>query len=162
MNVKSISLGMVLGVLLASAAALAYDACRYLAASAPASATAVEKPLLGFSVDPGWVKSGTPHFRNSETTRSPDGKTISGLWACDGPSTFEWRFHMDETVHLLEGQVEVDYQGRHFTLRPGDTATFHAGTQAVWHVPRNAKKAYTLYQPPRLVSLWRRLAAAKT
>ena len=67
---------------------------------------------------------------------------------------------MDETVHLLEGLVEVDYQGRKFTLRPGDTATFHAGTRAVWHIPQNAKKAYTLYQPPRLVALWRRLASA--
>ena len=160
MNIKSIGLGMVLGGFLASGAGLIYETYGYMAASAPASAVAVAKPLLGFSVDPDWVKRGAPNFQNSETTRSPDGKTIGGLWACDGPSTFEWRFHMDETVHLLEGLVEVDYQGRKFTLRPGDTATFHAGTRAVWHIPQNAKKAYTLYQPPRLVALWRRLASA--
>ncbi len=162
MTIKSTTLGIVLGVCLASGAALAYDAYRYLTASAAPSANALEKPLLGFSVDPAWIKQGMPNFRNSETTRSHDGKTIAGLWACDGPSTFEWRFHMDETVHLLEGKVEVDYQGRQFTLSPGDTATFHAGTRAVWHIPRHAKKAYTLYQPPRLVSLWRRLTAMKT
>ena len=153
---KKIFAGVALGVSLALGGVLAYDAGRYLLRSAPPSAMPVEKPLLGFSVDPSWVRSGKPNFRNVETVRSPDGKSISGLWACDGPSTFEWTFYMDETVHLLEGGIEIDYLGRRFTLRPGDTATFHAGTKAVWHVPQHAKKAYTLYQPGRLALLWRR------
>jgi uncharacterized protein len=136
---------------------VAVDTYRYLFGGAPASTGAEPKPLQGFSVDPGWVKSGQPNFRNAETMRSPDGKTVTGLWSCDGPSTFVWTFHSDETVHLVEGLIEIDYLNRSFTLRPGDTATFHAGTQATWHVPRHATKAYTLQEPGRVVKLLRRM-----
>ena len=153
---KKMFSGIILGISATVVAAVTYDAYRYVSASAPPSASAAAKPLLDFSVDPSWVRSGQPNFRNIETVRSPDGKTISGLWACDGPSTFEWTFTTDETVHLLEGLIKIDYLGRSFTLRPGDVATFHAGTKAVWHVPEHAKKAYTLHSPGRLVTAWRR------
>jgi uncharacterized cupin superfamily protein len=123
--------------------------------TAPPSNLAVQRPLGPFPVDPSWVKMGTPNFRGNEIAHSPDGKSVTGLWACDGPSTFEWRFGADETVHLLEGAVEVDYLGRRFTLKPGDVATFHSGTRAVWHVPVHAKKVYTVHQAGRLVRLWR-------
>ena len=45
MNIKSIGLGMVLGGFLASGAGLIYETYGYMAASAPASAVAVAKPL---------------------------------------------------------------------------------------------------------------------
>jgi uncharacterized protein len=159
---RKVLLGVVLGLVIGASGALAWDAARYLSRSAPASSVAVPKPLLGFSVDPSWVKSGTPNFRNVETVRSPDGKSVSGLWSSDGPSTFEWTFHMDETVHLLEGDIEIDYQGKRFKLQPGDTATFLAGTKSVWHVPRYAKKAYTLYDPGRVARLLRRVFPTRT
>ena len=145
------------GVVAALGGLAAIDAARYVSRAAGPSAEPVHRPLTGFSVDPSWVKSGTPNFRATETVRSPDGKSISGLWACDGPTVFEWTFGLDETVHLLEGQVHVDYLGQRFTLKPGDTATFHAGTKATWNVPVHAKKAFTLHRPGRLVLLWRRL-----
>jgi uncharacterized cupin superfamily protein len=146
-----------LGACLAWGGAAVLDAGRYISRVQPPSATALERPLTAFSVDPSWVRAGQPNFRATETVRSPDGHTITGLWACDGPSTFEWTFALDETVHLLEGRIEVRYKGRDFVLLPGDTATFHAGTRAVWHVPAHAKKAYTLHHPGKLVLLWRRL-----
>jgi len=96
-------------------------------------------------------------FRGAETVRSPDGRVVSGLWACEGPTSFVWHFSHDETVHLLEGRVEVEYQGRRFSITPGDTASFLAGTKAVWHVPHHAKKAYVLHQPSWLVRAWRKL-----
>lgn len=154
---KKILIGTGLGVFLALSGVTAFEAGRYLVRSAPPSTESVGRPLTGFSVDPSWIRSGTPNFRATETVRSPDGETITGLWACDGPSFFEWTFGLDETVHLLEGEVTVDYLGRQFTLRPGDTATFHAGTRAVWTVHQYAKKSYTLHHPGRLVLLWRRL-----
>ena len=120
MNFRSSRREMVPGVVPASGGVLADDACRYLAGSPPSSATRVEKPQPGFSVDRGWVRSGTPHFRNSETVRAPDAKAIRGLRACDGALTFEWRFYREETVHRLEGLTGIDYQGRHATLRPAD------------------------------------------
>lgn len=157
---KSLVLGVVLGATVALTGVAVWDAGRTLAHGAPPSVDAVERPLTGFEVDPSWVREGHPNFRATETQRSPDGRHISGLWACDGPTTFEWTFALDETVHLLEGRVEVEYLGRRFVLEPGDTATFHAGTRAVWHVPQHAKKAYALHHPGKLVLLWRRLLAS--
>lgn len=159
---RKVLFGVLVGLGLGLTGAVAWDAAEYLSRSAGPSAQAVQKPLLGFSVDPSWVKSGTPNFRNVETVRSPDGDSISGLWACDGPTTFEWTFYMDETVHLLEGYIEVEYHGKRFNLQPGDTATFHAGTKSVWHVPQHAKKAYTLHDPGRVARLWRRVFPTKT
>jgi uncharacterized protein len=147
--------GVVLGGALALTGSAVWEAGRYVSGAPGPSAKVESKPLLPFEVDPTWVLSGQPHFRASETRRSPDGRVVSGLWACDGPSTFQWRFGLDETVHLLEGRVEVSYQGREFVLMPGDTATFHAGTDAIWHVPQHAKKAYALHYPGRLVRWWR-------
>ena len=159
---KKVVVSGLLGATLALMAGSVLEASRYLGRIEPPSADAVERPLAGFAVDPSWIKSGRPNFRATETVRSPDGRTITGLWACDGPTTFEWTFGLDETVHLLEGRVEIDYLGRHFALQPGDTATFHAGTKAVWHVPSHAKKAYTLHHPGKLVLLWRWLFPAST
>jgi uncharacterized protein len=135
------------------------DAISFQRRTAAPSSASTAQVLAPFHVDPTWVTSGTPNFRATETVHAPDGSGVTGLWACDGPSTFEWRFGSDETVHLLEGRVEVDYRGRHFTIEPGDTATFHYGTRAVWHVPAHAKKVFVLHQPGRLVRAWRKLRA---
>ena len=148
------------GALLVLAGTAVYEASTYHQRMAPPSSVPVARALGRFDVDPSWVKSGTPNFRGTETARAADGSGSTGLWACDGPSTFEWRFASDETVHLLEGQVHVEYLGRHFTLNPGDTATFHFGTRAVWHVPQHAKKVFVLHQPGRLVRLWRKVFPA--
>ncbi|MDD0809776.1 cupin domain-containing protein [Curvibacter sp. RS43] len=145
------------GALLALAATSLVDAALYLKRAEPASDGSVHRPLSEFQVNPEWVIDGKPNFRATEIRRSHDGRTTTGLWACDGPSTFEWHFWIDETVHLLEGEVQVTYQGRQFTLKPGDTATFLAGTRATWHVPQLARKAFSLHEPGRLIRLWRRL-----
>lgn len=145
------------GALLATAALATHETIRYLVNGPRVSTSAVDKPLGEFGVDPRWILSGKPVFKGVETARSPDGRVISGLWACEGPTTFEWHFGLDETVHLLEGHVDVEYLGRRFTIVPGGTATFHAGTKAIWHIPLHAKKAYTLHQPNLLVRAWRKL-----
>jgi uncharacterized cupin superfamily protein len=145
------------GAALALTAMAGVESIRYLRGAPAPSVEAVERPLGVFQVNPSWILSGKPIFRGAETMRSPDGRVVSGLWACEGPTSFVWHFSHDETVHLLEGQVEVEYQGRRFSITPGDTASFHAGTQAIWHVPGHVKKAYTLNQPGWLVRAWRKL-----
>ena len=145
----------VLAVLLVQAGVAAFDTGRYIQGVREPSAQAESRPLQPVSVEASWVKSGKPVFTTTETVRSPDGRTINGLWVCDGATTFEWTFALDETVHVLEGEVHIDYLGRQFTLKPGDTATFHHGTKALWRVPQHLKKAYTLHQPGRLVLVWR-------
>ena len=145
------------GVVIGLVAYQGFAAWRYVRHAEAPSVVSQSRPLEGFSADAARVLEGTPNFRAAETSRSPDGRVITGLWACDGPTRFEWHFALDETVHLLEGQVDVEYQGQRFTLKPGDVATFHALTRAVWHVPVPSKKAFTLRHPGRLVLWWRAL-----
>ena len=133
------------------------DAWLYVNRAAPPSAQSMAQELSAFEVPASWIKSGQPRFSVAEVSHSTDGRQIVGLWQCEGPTTFEWQFGLDETVHLLEGEVKVEYLGNTFTLKPGQTATFHAGTRAVWHIPNMAKKVFTLEHPGKLALLWRRL-----
>jgi len=133
------------------------DAGLYLHRATAPSSEPVHHDLVAFDVDPSWIKAGSPTFRAAEVSRSPGGRQVVGIWACDGPTTFEWSFALDETVHLLEGEIDVQYLGSRFKLRPGNTATFHAGTKAVWTIPEKAKKLFKLEHPGKLVLLWRKL-----
>lgn len=146
------------GVLIGLALYEGLAAWRYLNHAERPSSVPQARPLEGFAADAAKVLDGVPNFQAAETSRSPDGRVITGLWSCDGPTRFEWTFALDETVHLLEGEVHVDYQGQRFTLKPGDVATFHAHTRAVWTVPVPTKKAYTLRQPGQVVLWWRALS----
>lgn len=148
----------VAGFIVCLVAVVAFDAVQYTRHSPDPSSVAVQRPLTPMEVDASWIKSGNPVFTANETSRSYDGRTVTGLWSCTGPTTFEWQFGADETVHLLEGEVKVEYQGEKFTLRPGDTATFHGNTAAVWTIDKYAKKVYTLHNVPRGGGLLRRLS----
>ena len=150
------------GALIAGAAIFGWQTWQSMRGAWPASEAATPVVLRGYSVDPTWVRAGQPNFRTAEIVRSPDGRSITGVWACDGPSTFEWRFDLDETVYVLEGRVEVTYLGRQFTLEPGQTAVFKAGTRAVWHVPAHLRKVFKLHHPGRLALWWRQWWPAET
>lgn len=139
-----------------------FEAARYLRKVPPPSAEPTPQRLGTFEVNPERVKAGSPTFRGVETSRSPDGRHVTGLWACAGPAVFEWSYGVDETIHLLEGRVDLEYLGRSFTVWPGDTVVFHAGTRALWHVPEYAKKVFTLSRPNVFVRGWRKLFAART
>ena len=91
-------------------------------------------------IRPEWVIAGRPHARAVELVRSPDGTCTSAQWDCTA-GTFHWYFWVEETVHILEGEVLVrDAQGRHALLRPGDVAVMPANTWMVWHVERYVRK----------------------
>ena len=122
----------------------AYEAiCHTYQTPAP-STEATQLHLKTLSVDPTWIKSGTPNFRANEFFKSADGKTSSGIFECDA-STFEWHYFVDEAVYILEGSVTLEYQGNEFTLKEGETALFRAGTSAIWHVPSHLRKSWTMY-----------------
>ncbi len=121
------------------------------------SAQELQRPMEVMAVDPSWIKSGTPVFRVAQTTHIPGARITTGLWSCDGPAQFQWTFAADETVHILEGEVHVEYLGQKMTLEAGETAVFHAGTQAIWHVPKRVLKSYTLHDPGRLVRWYRQI-----
>lgn len=133
-----------------------WGAYQYVAGMPGASVQAVAVPLMPLLNAPADISAGVPGFRAAPYAELANGQASSGIWASDGPATFEWHFGSDEVVYVLEGLVEVDYQGHRFSLKPGDTAVFLQGTRSVWHVPQHVKKSYTLFNPNAAVRLWRR------
>jgi len=46
----------------------------------------------------------------------------------------EFVFHRDETIHVLEGRVEIEMDGDRLELRAGDVASFRRGAHTRWRV----------------------------
>lgn len=132
-------------VLITFACVAAFQAFSYVTQVPAASSAALALPVKPFEVDPSWVKEGKPNFRAAEFFKSHDGKTSSGIFECDGPSVFEWHYQLDESIYVLEGGVDIEYQGKKFSLKPGESAFFRAGTTALWHVPKGIRKTWTLH-----------------
>src|SRR5690606_19668881 len=105
-------------------------------------------------INPAWVLEGSPVARAGEIARSSDGTTLSAVWDCTA-GTFTWHFGVDETVHIVDGEVEVSANGFGTrTLRAGDVTLFRAGTTARWRVPVYVKKiAYCRHPLPWPMSL---------
>lgn len=113
--------------------------------------TAIEPhTLLPDPIDPSWVIAGNPQARCVELARSPDGTCSSAQWDCTA-GTFHWYFGVEETVHILEGEVVVrDAAGRQFRLRAGDVALMPAHAWMVWQVDKYVRKlAHCRYTVPR-------------
>jgi uncharacterized cupin superfamily protein len=127
----------------------------------PRAVTGSEIQLTPAPIRPEWIVAGAPVARSSELAASPDGDSFTCIWECTA-GAFHWNFDCDETVHVLEGQVIVSWQGQSVTLVAGDTAYFPAGSRTLWKVDRYVRKiAFLRLPPPRFVSLplraWRRL-----
>jgi uncharacterized cupin superfamily protein len=104
-------------------------------------------PLKPAPINPDWVLEGSPVARAGEIARSTDGTTLSVVWDCTA-GTFNWHFGVDETVHIVEGEVEVSAVGfGPRVLRAGDAALFRAGTTARWHVPTYVRKIAFIRHP---------------
>ncbi|MCB1544296.1 MAG: DUF861 domain-containing protein [Methylobacteriaceae bacterium] len=87
-----------------------------------------------------WIVSGEPRARMAELSRSRDGAAVSVVWDCTA-GEFDWRFGVDEWVHILEGAVEVrDEQGQWSELAPGSVALFRAGVVSRWRVRTYVRK----------------------
>lgn len=94
-----------------------------------------------------WIITGTPMARSADHARSAEGSSFSAIWDCTA-GTFRWYFHWDETIIILEGQVQItDEDGSSYTLGTGDMAYFPAGTWATWSVDEYVKKAAFLRRP---------------
>lgn len=149
--------GMLIGGALTVMGLGVYNAARYLHQVPDPSGQVIDHRLTPLQIPPDWIKSGHPKFFYTQYASSPDGKSATGVWSCEGPATFEWQFESDEVVHVLDGRVEIDYLGQRFVLEPGSTAFFQADTRALWHVPTFMRKSFTLYHPSRPVRLIRQL-----
>lgn len=91
-------------------------------------------------IEPAWILDGAPRARSIVLARGRDDFAVTTLWDCT-EGTFRWRFGWDETVHILEGRVEVtDEAGRLHLLEVGSIAFFPAGSEAVWRVVGRVRK----------------------
>jgi len=89
---------------------------------------------------PDWVVEGAPVARKCILSTSHDGDASTVLWDCT-EGAFNWYFGYDETVHIVEGEVEItDAQGFHQVLRANDVAFFPAGSNSFWRVKGYVRK----------------------
>ncbi len=98
-------------------------------------------------IQPEWILSGEPKARAAEVARSADGASNTMIWDCTAGS-FRWFFGVDETVHIIEGEVFVrDDKDNARLLRAGDVAFFPAGTWMTWRVDNYVRKVAFLRHP---------------
>lgn len=148
------------GVLVAWCAHASIDAVRFVRAERDAmrkAATVQVGKLAQDKMNESWVRKGSSTFSIYSYASTPDQSSQSGVWECEGPKVFDWHFHGDETVYILEGYVRVDFEGETLELGPGNVAFFPAGSQATWHVPQRVRKAYNITHPTRLQRIVRSL-----
>jgi uncharacterized protein len=118
-------------------------------------------------IEPRWIVEGTPQARARELARSADGTAVVVAWSCTA-GRFHWHYGVDETVHVISGEVwvtnEDDVERR---LGPGDMAFFPAGSSSMWRVPSEVRKLavcrHALPQPLGFaLRVWRKLLAVMT
>jgi uncharacterized protein len=118
-------------------------------------------------IDPGWIVEGEPEARACELARSADGTAVVIAWSCTA-GRFHWHYRVDETVHVLSGEVFVtDGDGIERRLGPGDMAFFPAGSRSLWRVPCAVRKLavcrHSLPQPLGFaLRAWKKLVALAT
>ena len=57
-------------------------------------------------IHPDWVIEGKPQARAKCLAQSADSTTSVMAWSCT-PGRFEWYYAVDETVHIIAGEVFV-------------------------------------------------------
>lgn len=110
-------------------------------AVAPDAPTDLE-PFNGFAeVFEGDPAAGVAWLR---TTATGDATLYAGIFVVQ-PSRFRYDFAHDECLHLIEGEVEIAVEGEQSVrLRPGDVATFSAGTTSTWTVHAPLRKFFVI------------------
>jgi uncharacterized cupin superfamily protein len=84
-------------------------------------------------------------FGEVHTLRSDEGDATyeAGLWRVLGdlPEPFQYDFELNETIHVIEGEVVISVDGGPtLELGPGDVASFAAGSSATWRIARTPFK----------------------
>ena len=96
--------------------------------------------MVDTTIDPDWIIEGTPKSRSGWWCGTSDRMANYYVWDCT-EGRFRWYFDRDETVFVIEGEVQVSGDGVEPTwLRAGDAALFRAGTWSTWYVPHYVRK----------------------
>jgi len=127
-------------------------------------AVPAEVELLPAPIPAHWIVEGAPQARAKRLAMSADGTSSVMAWSCT-PGRFTWHYAVDETLHIISGEVLVtDENGHSRRLGPGDMVFFPAGSVSNWHVTEEVRKlAFCRHSMPRLFGLalraWNKLAA---
>jgi hypothetical protein len=114
-----------------------------------------------------WIVEGEPQVRTARLATSADGTSSVMVWSCTA-GRFYWHYLVDETLHLISGEVFVtDENNQVQRLGPGDMAFFPAGSRSLWHVPHEVRKlAVCRHRMPRAcgygLRLWNYLVDVMT
>jgi uncharacterized protein len=102
-------------------------------------------------IRPNWIIEGKPEARSRRLAESADGTSSVMAWSCTA-GRFTWCYAVDETVHIISGEVFVtDGSGATRRLGPGDMAFFPAGSRSTWTIPNEVRKlAVCRHSMPRL------------
>jgi uncharacterized cupin superfamily protein len=113
--------------------------------------------LKSAPIRPEWIIEGDPVARNCVIGRSQDRMATTLVWDCTA-GRFKWIYDLDETIHILEGEVSLtQFDGAIKRLHAGDVVFFPAGSSATWQVDRYVRKLAFFRQPvPKPVSLFLR------
>jgi uncharacterized cupin superfamily protein len=127
-------------------------------------AAPAEVELLPAPIPPHWIIEGAPQARSKRLAMSADGTSSVMAWSCT-PGRFRWHYHIDETLHVISGEIFVtDEKGESRRLGPGDVVFFPAGSVSLWHVTKDVRKlAFCRHTVPRplgfALRVWKKLFA---
>ena len=92
-----------------------------MSAPAVAFAAPADVELAPNPINPAWIIEGNPQARAKRLAESADGASSVMAWSCT-PGRFEWHYAVDETVHIISGEVLVtDENGKIHRLGRGAT-----------------------------------------
>ena len=100
------------------------------------------EPYEGFDA----VLAGDPAARVAwlRTESGGAGALFTGMFTVE-PSTFRYTFSGDESLHVLDGDLDIAVDGGEaVTLRPGDIASFPKGAHSTWTVRVPLRKFFVI------------------
>jgi hypothetical protein len=109
----------------------------------------IARPLEPLPIESESIIEGDPVATAITLTESKDKRYRCGIWHCTA-GTFHWFFVLDEIVHILEGEVFIEYGSRTLHLQAGDVAYFPIGAATIWRVPEGVRKFFTHRERTRL------------
>lgn len=102
--------------------------------------------IAGDSVRMDFFDTGTPNsdVYFQELVSKEDSKMSAGFLEIN-QSAFEWNLTYEEIDYVIEGTLEVTYNGETFTANAGDVLFVPKDTKVIWSSPNKAKVFYTTY-----------------
>ena len=100
------------------------------------------EPFSGFDA----VLDGDPAAQVAwlRTTSDGAGVLYAGMFTA-APSRFRYTFAGDESLHVLDGDVEIELDGGPAVrLGPGEIASFPKGASSTWTVHRPLRKFFVI------------------